>query len=30
MVTHNAHAATLADRSVHLVDGRLVDPPVAS
>jgi putative ABC transport system ATP-binding protein len=30
MVTHDAHAATLADRSVHLVDGRLVDPPVAS
>ena len=30
MVTHDDRAAALGDRSVHLVDGRLVDAPVAT
>ena len=30
MVTHDERAAARGDRSIHLVDGRLVDAPVAS
>ena len=30
MVTHDKRAAALGDRSVHLVDGRLVDAPVTT